>query len=373
MGNKVNFVDFVSKSIGKPQEETLELLEHVSEEMIAELLKGSKINWQNIFSLEMVQKGARLRRNPSTNEPIMIPPQKALKFKVGKALQNRINTEITEKSVLVLTPNTDDFKDLAKALESDKIILQVITSAKDLKDKIKGFQNIISCIINFPCNSPDYDNLINIVKTNKSLPHITLIGLSAPDINPQKPKGLKIMCDTWIDQSISTEKLKEMILADMSRIEEERMFFKNRIKVRLPTDNAFIEYADLIMEKLVENTGFKADQRNEFISAIREAVMNGARHGNKYAKDKFLDVEYLIDKSKATFTIKDEGPGFDYEAHIKRSNRTPEEIISEKDNMSAATGAGLGIIVMKKCVDELNYTHPGNMLSLTKYFKAKSL
>lgn len=373
MSNRINLIEIMKKRSGTSTEGTVELLEQLKNDIITELLKGNKVVWHNIFSLNLTQKAARLRRNPSTNAPVIIPPQRSIRFKVGKALKEKLNLETSEKNIFIISDNPDKFQELTKQLADTKIIPQFISSAKLLKEnkeKPMDLQNILLALIDFPPDSPEYDEITFLLKMDNTLPLIGLIGLIPPNYDPLKMRSLKIICDRWVKNSAGLDELKEVILSDISRIEEERVFFKHRLKMRLPTENKYTEKLTTTLEKLIGEASFDSEQRSEFIAAIKESIMNGARHGNKNDKDKFLDIEYLVDKKKITLTIADEGPGFDYDQYIKRSEKSPQEILNQTRDKPSENGAGFGIVLMKKCVDELVYMPPGNILSLIKYFRS---
>ena len=139
--------------------------------------------------------------------------------------------------------------------------------------------------------------------------------------------------------------------------------------MRLSTQDQHLEKLVSIVEQLIKRAGLGNERSNEFISAVREGITNGAHHGNQDDKNKYLQVEYSVDKQKITFTITDEGLGFDYEAALKKAAGSSEDILSQSAARSLQEGGGLGIVLMKKCVDELAYVPPGNILSLAKYLR----
>jgi serine/threonine-protein kinase RsbW len=344
-------------------------MEQLKTDIINELLKGNKVAWHNMFSLNLTQKAARLRQIPLTSKAVFIPPQQSIQFKPGKGLKQQINLGVKEKNVFIISPDPDKFQELTKELTGNKITVSIFASVNELKERITTLKNISVTVIDFPPHLPEYDEITFSLKRNTTLSLIGLIGLIPPDYDPLKISDLKIMCDRWIKNSMSLSELKEAILSDVSRTDEERVFFNNRLNLRLPSDNQHTEKLDILMEELVGRTKFKSEKKYEFISAIKEAIMNGARHGNKYDQNKFVDVEYLIDKQKITFTITDEGPGFDFETHLRKTEKDSQEILKETRDKPSENGAGFGIVLMKKCVDELIYLPPGNIVSLVKYFK----
>jgi DNA-binding protein HU-beta len=55
------------------------------------LVNGERITFQGLFSLELVKRSARNGRNPRTGLQFMIPEKKAVSFKTGSNLKEKIN------------------------------------------------------------------------------------------------------------------------------------------------------------------------------------------------------------------------------------------------------------------------------------------
>ncbi len=55
------------------------------------LAKGEEVSFVGWGKWEVVEKAERVGRNPKTGEEITIPAKKAIKFKVGKALEEKVN------------------------------------------------------------------------------------------------------------------------------------------------------------------------------------------------------------------------------------------------------------------------------------------
>lgn len=55
------------------------------------LIDGEDLNIINFGKLEVVERAPRLGRNPKTGEEVKIEARKAVKFKPGKALLEKLN------------------------------------------------------------------------------------------------------------------------------------------------------------------------------------------------------------------------------------------------------------------------------------------
>ena len=79
--------DDVKKS-KKEIEENLELFMEVVKN---ELSKGNQINLRGFGVFEVLERAAKIGRNPKTGEPVKIPAHKVPKFKPGEDFKNRVN------------------------------------------------------------------------------------------------------------------------------------------------------------------------------------------------------------------------------------------------------------------------------------------
>ena len=55
------------------------------------LIQGEEVIFTGWGKWEVVEKAERVGRNPKTGEEITIPARKAIKFKAGKALEEKVN------------------------------------------------------------------------------------------------------------------------------------------------------------------------------------------------------------------------------------------------------------------------------------------
>ncbi len=92
--------------------------------------------------------------------------------------------------------------------------------------------------------------------------------------------------------------------------------------------------------------------------ATLEAANNAITHGNKLDANKSVVITFTKEEDKIVLTVKDEGPGFDYQ-HIPDPT-SPENI----ENMS-----GRGVFLMSKLSDKIEFEDNGSFVCMT--FKLK--
>ena len=97
---------------------------------------------------------------------------------------------------------------------------------------------------------------------------------------------------------------------------------------------------------LSRRCGFPSERAEDMASALAEACLNAAEHGNGMNPERWVRVEFAYRDGEARFRVYDEGPGAD-EAKL-RKRETPVGEGSER---------GWGILLMSELADELRHFH----------------
>ena len=113
----------------------------------------------------------------------------------------------------------------------------------------------------------------------------------------------------------------------------------------------------VLVEKLVDDVcdlfDIKEDVYGHILVALTEAVNNGLQHGNKANPNKFIEVTFKVKDDKIFFTIKDQGPGFDF-------SNLPDP--TDPKNIEKPTGRG--IFLMKHLSDNVSFEDKGTKVIL---------
>lgn len=120
-------------------------------------------------------------------------------------------------------------------------------------------------------------------------------------------------------------------------ISEEKKVF------HLPSKLESVEDAAAIADEFAKRAGFEADALFAIDLAVREAVANAIKHGNKL--DETKQVEVILSNLKKGFEVRvrDFGVGFDVEAVPDPTN--PENLLKAN---------GRGILFMRNFMEEVN-------------------
>jgi serine/threonine-protein kinase RsbW len=113
-----------------------------------------------------------------------------------------------------------------------------------------------------------------------------------------------------------------------------------------------------IVEKLIDticaNYKVNEDHYGNILVAVTEAVNNAIYHGNKAATDKKIHVTFASNNKAISFTVRDEGEGFDFKS-------LPDP--TDPKNLEKPTGRG--VFLMQQLADDVKFSQKGRCISLS--------
>jgi serine/threonine-protein kinase RsbW len=124
-----------------------------------------------------------------------------------------------------------------------------------------------------------------------------------------------------------------------------KMFYS---KVSLQSDLSRLSEIEFLVEDIMRQFKIKEDFAGIISVPLNECVQNAVIHGNKCDKDKKVTVEVLLEKSKLSFSVTDEGQGFDYDAVLQK------EIEQRKEN---------GLLLVEMLTEDLSFSLNGSRVS----------
>lgn len=134
-----------------------------------------------------------------------------------------------------------------------------------------------------------------------------------------------------------------------------------RIEFEVPsTIELMHDILDYLMSR-VEKLGVVKPEKSNLFVALDEAFVNAVKHGNKFDISKLVKIVVDISREKASFTIEDEGEGFDV-------NSIPDPTVP--DNLFKSSGRG--VMFIYNIMDEVTYNERGNRLTMVKRTDQKS-
>lgn len=127
-----------------------------------------------------------------------------------------------------------------------------------------------------------------------------------------------------------------------------------RIEITVSSRFENIELVQVIAEHLCESAGLDEDGSHWIGMAVREAVANAIKHGNKLDIRKRVFVVFDLRDEELEISISDQGEGFD-----------PSKVSDPLNPQNLMKTSGRGIFYMKTFMDNVSYTFkPGGGTSL---------
>jgi serine/threonine-protein kinase RsbW len=133
------------------------------------------------------------------------------------------------------------------------------------------------------------------------------------------------------------------------------------VEISISSKFELVEKVSSLTKSIIDRIRFDQDTAGWIDLAVREAVINAIRHGNKNAEDKQVDVKFVIEPDGLTIYVRDRGKGFD-------ASKLPDPL----DPNNLLNPNGRGIFFMRTFMDEVEYSvHPEGG-SLVRLYKRKS-
>ena len=114
-----------------------------------------------------------------------------------------------------------------------------------------------------------------------------------------------------------------------------------------------LSVVERMIEDVRDNYQVSEDTFGNMLVALTEAVTNAMYHGNKSDPEKKIRIQYGCVHNTLTFTIADEGKGFDF--YNLPDPTAPENLEKE---------CGRGIFLMKNLADQLIFSDGGRVVEL---------
>lgn len=118
---------------------------------------------------------------------------------------------------------------------------------------------------------------------------------------------------------------------------------------KLPTKIQSLTIVEQIIEDIRNVYGISEEIYGNILVSVTEAVNNAIRHGNQLNEDLPVDFSYTQTENALSFTIKDQGKGFDF-------NNLPDP--THPSNIEKPDGRG--IYIMKNLADKVEFFDNGS-------------
>jgi integration host factor subunit beta len=93
---KKELIDRIAQSNRTKQVLVKSVIQHFLDEIVAELVEGNRLEFRDFGVFETRIRAARDAQNPKTLEQVHIPAKRAVKFKMGRLMRQKLNGQNAE-------------------------------------------------------------------------------------------------------------------------------------------------------------------------------------------------------------------------------------------------------------------------------------
>ena len=130
----------------------------------------------------------------------------------------------------------------------------------------------------------------------------------------------------------------------------------NSITLKIPSLTENIRIIESFIDNAKDKYNIDDDIYGNIMIAVTESVNNAIKHGNGLQNSKNVTISLHLEQDIITFTIQDQGPGFDFQ-------NLPDPTAPE----NLGKPGGRGIFLMKHLADEVKFKDEGRLVELRFY------
>lgn len=360
---KKDLVEQLNSKLGVPLRQGDRLVDTLVEAIKDELLGGKQVVLKDFAAIKITEKKAQIVKDPATGHQYISPAENVVSFVPIDSFQRAIESAKLS-SIILAVPENDPF---ARVIEFhfSRVgwtvhVVNDLPSAQKLLAKSGAYLTIVDHAL------PGSGELIEALKCDRGTSMVPLIALYPAEKDPETCPDFMVLGDEHLVEPFEVYTLLMVAESELARSSEEEIIFDQQVNFQFGTSEEHLDKAKDLGQKLFKDAGLAQDALDSLLAAFREAMGNAAQHGNKDDPEKLIKVLYLLDKEKITIVVQDDGTGFDHESYVVRAE-TKTAVDAARERHEQGRVGGLGIKLMQRCTDRLEYNDVGNMITLTKF------
>lgn len=326
------------------------------------LLAGERIDLGGLIDLGVVVEPARIRQDPGGRFAEIAPARSRLDVQVRGELRDRLATQRTA-AILLAMPSQGRFSEiLAEHFTKLGWQVQRADSIAACRAVLAGSRPYL-----FICDHalPERDDFVAELKTTWRTNLVPVVTMHTRDEDLRHPSGLMVLGDLCVFEPIAVHPFLRSVDHVLARASEEAAIFERQLHFRMPAREEEILRAFDMSDSFFKDAGFRGDGLVGLTTAFREAVRNAEIHGCEEQPTRAIEVETLLDHEKLTVIIEDQGGGFDHASYRESISSSAPVSMARSRHKTGGVG-GLGIYLMERCADRLEYNDRGNRVTITK-------
>lgn len=209
------------------------------------------------------------------------------------------------------------------------------------------------------------DDFIENLKTNThaSLTSVIMLYQEGTDIG--RLGEFRVWENDFLIDPFDLMNLFRLTESELRRVPRDKKLFTQQVRFCFESKRSGVERGLALCNQLLQRLKLSDTENTAIYAALKEAVDNAVLHGNHHDPEKKVEINFLVDPHKLTIMIEDEGEGFEYDYYLSKIDNQ-EAFEKAKQRIRAGGRGGLGILLMHKCSDRLEYSGHGNAVRIEK-------
>jgi len=117
-----------------------------------------------------------------------------------------------------------------------------------------------------------------------------------------------------------------------------------RVQLAIGSQYENIELVQVVVEDALRRLDLDEDASHSIGLAVREAVANAIKHGNRQERGKRVEIDFGMEGDEIVIHVSDEGEGFE-----------PQEVPDPTDPANLLRTNGRGLLFMRSFMDTIDY------------------
>ncbi len=208
-------------------------------------------------------------------------------------------------------------------------------------------------------------SFVESLKVDSGHPLTSIIMLYEPGTDISRFAGFRVWENDYLIDPFDLMKLFVLTENELKRVPRDKRLFSQQVRFQFNSERDSAEKGLDLVGRLIGKLSISSTDSNTLYAAVKEAVDNAVQHGNHEKRNLAVTVNFLVDPHKATILVEDEGDGFDFEYYLSQID-SAEAFERAKQRIRSGGRGGLGILLMHRCSDRLEYSGSGNSVRIEK-------
>ena len=270
--------------------------------------------------------------------------------------------------VLVLSPSATRFTQVMEHRFSH--LRGTYHMLGDAGEALRRFEEIAPDLVVLDERCDPEGDFVNKVKAKKKRSLTSVIKLYPDQAAVGRQREFKIWENDYLVDPFEIQEFFALTEAELARVPKDRKVFSQQVRFDFLGKKECVENAYRLSDLVIRQAMEEEDDVTSLYAAVKEGIDNAVAHGNRRQEDQSVEVNFLVDNTKVTVLIEDQGGGFDFEYYLSKLNREDAFEEARTRIIEEGTRGGLGILLMSRCADRLHYAGNGNILRLEKNITA---